>query len=72
VVGFHGDFPRSLESKLSDRLSFSVRWAGLLQLVDHVVVFGGAMQNFADVGHAGSSLSIESISISLHGICWKR
>jgi len=35
-VGFHGDYPRSLESKLSDRLSFSVRWAGLLQLDDHL------------------------------------
>ena len=34
-VGFHGDRPRSLESELSDRLSFSVRWAGLLQLDDH-------------------------------------
>ena len=35
-VGYQGDMPRSLESKLSDRLSFSVRWAGLLQLDDAI------------------------------------
>jgi hypothetical protein len=35
-VGFGYDgMPRSLENKLLDRLSFSVRWAGLLQVNDH-------------------------------------